>query len=57
MRGKRAKEIRRMVYGEYSPRLRGTKKLPNGMTGDSMRRLYQETKRTVTMMGAKQLSV
>jgi hypothetical protein len=46
MNGKRAREIRALVYGDYSPKVREYKQLPNGqIIADRKRNSYQYTKK------------
>lgn len=58
MRGKKAKRIRRIIYGDFS--VRGRKSIKNPETGqiaaDQLRRKYQIAKRISEMeLGAWQL--
>jgi hypothetical protein len=46
MRGTKAKQIRKYVYGDYSPRVRAYKQLSNGVIiSDDRRREYQREKK------------
>jgi hypothetical protein len=48
MRGRKAKMIRRAVYGDYSPRVRQYSTDRNGtLHADARRKTYQEMKRRV----------
>ena len=46
MRGKRAKQIRKIVYGEDgAPRYRKYENFAGTITADPMRRMYKKTKK------------
>jgi hypothetical protein len=49
MNGKKARAIRALVYGEYSPRARTYKRYPNGqIVADDKRTKYQHAKKSLT---------
>jgi len=49
MNGKRAKAIRKKVYGDYSPRFRQYARVPGkgNLIADPKRRIYQKMKKAV----------
>jgi hypothetical protein len=47
MRGKRAKQIRKLVYGDFSPRFREYRRSKGGIVADDRRRRYQMIKRNM----------
>lgn len=49
MRQKKAKQIRRMIYGDFSPKIRIYRKIGGTIVADKLRRAHKAAKRHYTL--------